>query len=295
MALQDTDPDHGDGENYFVSMTDMMVGLLFIFIILLMSFALMFRQQTDVQQSVTAKQLKKIEVAEEVGRTLDDIENRIRLRLSEVQEATRLRLRLLNELKTRLSREGLVVEISPSGDVLRLTESAVRFEPDRSILQDFQGSDTPKKNVGKIARALASVLPGYAVCQSTGPSQNCRTDTQASIETVFIEGHTDETGRDDRNWILSAERAANTYRELISISPELRLIFNRRREEVLSISGYASTRRIDLAGSRDAWRNNRRIDLRFVMDVDTTVGLGEMGALLQRMRSAIEQLKSDLK
>ena len=39
-AVSNTD---ADGENYFISMTDMMVGMLFIFIILLMSFALLFR------------------------------------------------------------------------------------------------------------------------------------------------------------------------------------------------------------------------------------------------------------
>ena len=36
--------EHGEGgENYFVSMTDMMVGMLFLFIILLMVFALNYR------------------------------------------------------------------------------------------------------------------------------------------------------------------------------------------------------------------------------------------------------------
>ncbi len=44
-------------ENYFVSMTDMMVGILFIFIIMLMMFALNFRQQADVQ-------IQKIDVAQ---------------------------------------------------------------------------------------------------------------------------------------------------------------------------------------------------------------------------------------
>jgi hypothetical protein len=34
-------------ENYFVSMTDMMVGMLFIFIILLMFYVIQFRKETD--------------------------------------------------------------------------------------------------------------------------------------------------------------------------------------------------------------------------------------------------------
>ena len=40
-ASDDTDGSHTEeDENYFVSMTDMMVGILFIFIIMLMVFAL---------------------------------------------------------------------------------------------------------------------------------------------------------------------------------------------------------------------------------------------------------------
>src|SRR5262245_31133845 len=112
--------DTTEGENYFISMTDMMVGMLFIFIILLMSFALVFRHQTDRQEG-------KIEVAEDVGRILDDLETRIRRRLEDLREASQSRLRLLKELEHQLSREGLVVQIVESSGVLRLTEDAVRF------------------------------------------------------------------------------------------------------------------------------------------------------------------------
>src|SRR4051812_12869015 len=101
-------------------MTDMMVGMLFIFIILLMSFALLFRQQTDVQESATKQQKGKIEVAEEVGRKLDEIEGQVTRRLTEISEASRVRSDLLNELRDQLGREGLAVTVSPSGDVLRL-------------------------------------------------------------------------------------------------------------------------------------------------------------------------------
>src|SRR6266481_4680529 len=94
--------DHGEGENYFVSMTDMMVGMLFIFIILLMSFALLFRQQTDEQERTTERQKDKIEVAEEVGRRLNALEGLITQRLNETREASQLRSRLLRELETQL-------------------------------------------------------------------------------------------------------------------------------------------------------------------------------------------------
>jgi len=283
-AVSNTD---ADGENYFISMTDMMVGMLFIFIILLMSFALLFRHQTDVQVKTTKQQSNKIEVAEAVGRELDETESRISKRLDEIREASQLRLRLLTELRDQLSKEGLVVEISSSGDVLRLTEAAVQFP-----VNNFALIGDAKRNVGKLARVLARVLPSYSICSRGRIPPQCRTPAQASVETVFIEGHTDETGIDDMNWSLSAQRAASTYRELATIAPELRHISNRRQEEILSISGYSSTRPIDATETLAARSRNRRIDLRFVMDTDATSGLEEIKGLLQKMRTAIQGLKS---
>jgi chemotaxis protein MotB len=266
--------DDGDHQNYFVSMTDMMVGMLFIFIILLMSFALAFRQQTDVQLVRTKEQTDKIEIAVDVGRKLDELESKIRRQLDEIREASQLRMRLLTEMKDRLARERLIVEISPSGDVLRLTEQAVLFPANQWTL-------AAKDNVDKIARVMSRVLPAYAICAKTRQAPGCRSENQASVETVFIEGHTDETGPDDRNWILSAQRAASTYRELTTVAPELRGILNRRAEEILSISGYSSTRRADTSGNAAAWERNRRIDLRFVMDTDPRARLEEASALLR--------------
>jgi chemotaxis protein MotB len=286
LPSQGSSDSHEDGENYFISMTDMMVGVLFIFILLLMSFALLFRQQTDVQVAKTKVQSKKIEVAESVGRELDETESRIRKRLDDIREASELRLRLLTEVRDQLSREGLTVEISPSGDVLRLTEAAVQFP-----VNNFTLLGDAKKNVDKIARVLARVLPAYSICPGPRVQSACRAPDQASVETVFIEGHTDETGNDDQNWSLSAQRAASTYRELIAVAPELRRIVNRRNQEILSISGYSSTRPIDPSETTAARGRNRRIDLRFVMDTDPTSGLQDVQRLLQRMRTAIQELK----
>jgi flagellar motor protein MotB len=286
FQAESTSESSPEGENYFISMTDMMVGMLFIFIIMLMSFALSFRQQTDVQVKTTQIQTKKIEVAETVGHDLDETEARIRRRLGEITEANQLRLRLLTEVRDQLSREGLTVEISSSGDVLRLTEAAVQFP-----VNNFFLIGSAKKNVEKIARVLARILPAYAICPAGRMRGACRNADQASVETVFIEGHTDETGNDDQNWSLSAQRAASTYRELTLVAPDLRKIVNRRNEEILSISGYSSTRPIDNSGTTTAFERNRRIDLRFVMDADPTSGLEEVKSLLQRMRTAIQELK----
>jgi flagellar motor protein MotB len=279
-------PEHVQGENYFVSMTDMMVGMLFIFIILLMSFAFLFRQQTDTQEGATREQQGKIEVAKEVGRKLDELEARISQRMGEIQEATQLRSRLLAELKIQLRREGLAVEVVESSGVLRLTEDAILFpSTETRLLGDS------KTNVDKIARVLGRILPPYAACVTTQSGPSCPKKATPSLDTVFVEGHTDSTGSDESNWTISTYRAANTYRELTTVSPSLRRMLDKAQEEIFSVAGYSSTRPVDPAPTEAAKKRNRRIDLRFVMDTDPSPGLQEMRALLQSMRTTIEELK----
>ncbi|MGJ4896684.1 MULTISPECIES: flagellar motor protein MotB [unclassified Bradyrhizobium] len=274
------------GENYFVSMTDMMVGMLFIFIILLMSFALAFRQQTDTQEVKTQEQQDKIEVAKEVGRKLDELETRISRRMHEIQEASQLRSRLLTELQIQLRREGLAVEVVDSSGVLRLTEEAVLFRSNDTTL-----FGQAKTNVDKIARVLGRILPPYAACLMTQSGPSCPKKSAPSLETVFVEGHTDSTGPDDSNWTFSTYRAANTYRELMAASPDLRQMLNRAQEEIFSVAGYSSTRPVDSAANDIARKKNRRIDLRFVMDTDPSPGLQDMRALLLSMRTTIQELR----
>jgi chemotaxis protein MotB len=274
--------DHGEGENYFVSMTDMMVGMLFIFIIMLMSFALLFRQQTDATK---ATQTSKIVHANDIEQKLTELERRITQQIDQVRQATLVRQKLLRDIDAQLRRENLMVQVDESNGVLHLTEDTIRFQQNDANL-----NERARQNVGKIARVLARVLPAYVSCAKGPPGAPCQ-GQNASIETVFIEGHTDTAGADEQNWVLSAQRAANTYRELTSVSRELRQIRNRSNQEILSISGYSSTRPIDPAGTPAAWEKNRRIDIRFVMDTDVTAGLGQIQGFLGNMREAIKDLK----
>ena len=50
-----------DEEGYFASMTDVVIGLLFVFIIMLMFFAMRFQEATQKQDIVTEKQTTLIE------------------------------------------------------------------------------------------------------------------------------------------------------------------------------------------------------------------------------------------
>lgn len=271
-----------EGENYFVSMTDMMVGVLFIFIIMLMIFALDFRTKTDVQDNA-------IDVAREVARKLDDLQKDVKAEIASMDRSQETRRKLLTTLKSELKADGMDVQIDEANGVLRLTEDAVRFDASQSILLD-----RAKFNVDRIARVLEKVIPNYVACQISAGQNKCRAGLESSIETVFIEGHTDSTGArggDDRyNWQLSAERSVNTYREIVNFAPSLRSLRNTRNEEIISVSGYASTRPIDPSENHEAWARNRRIDLRFVMEVDSKQRLKQIINLTDSMKVEIDRL-----
>jgi chemotaxis protein MotB len=72
------------------------------------------------------------------------------------------------------------------------------------------------------------------------------------------------------NWNLSADRAVNTYRALMSGTPELADIKNARLrpqdpQPLFGVSGYGPTRPVAPETSEANKRLNRRIDIRFNM------------------------------
>lgn len=278
IAEDDTGQAIQEGENYFVSMTDMMVGVLFIFIIMLMTFALDFRRTTDVQEDA-------LKVAQEVAAKLNELERQVRDQIENLDKVQQVRRQLLFDIKEKLAAEGLLVQIDEANGVLRLTEDTVRFQLSRS---DLEGNY--KDNVGKIARVLEKVLPKYVPCRST-PVANCIDTGAAALETLFVEGHTDSTGKDAENWQLSTARAVSTYREIVATSPALRTLLNTRKEETISVSGYSSTRPIDARLQLDAYARNRRIDLRFVMETDNRQGLRQILKMTDDMRGEIDRLR----
>ncbi|WP_417435334.1 OmpA family protein [Hoeflea sp.] len=283
-------------ENYFVSMTDMMVGILFIFIIMLMVFALQFQQQTDTSETQIEEVLKRVE---EVAKQLKVLRDEIDSELVSLSQSQRERTQLLNDLKNELKAVGLEVQIDPENGVLRLTDNAIRFGNNRSDLDPIA-----RANVVKLAQVLQRVLPKYVSSCDGREAPECigmRRST-ATIDTVFIEGHTDTVGTDERNWVLSTERAVSTYREITTVQPGLRHLKNRGEKEILSVSGYSSTRPIpettgeaetDDARS-DRLAGNRRIDMRFVMEVDNSVRLNEVLKLTDAMEEQIKILRSEV-
>ena len=273
-----------EDENYFVSMTDMMVGILFIFIIMLMVFAFNFRQQTDETKVLTAAQEEQLRRADELANQISDLRKRIAGEIAELNRADQARAELLQEIQKKLDAVGLKVTIDSNTGVLRLAEDAIRFASNSSTLDD-----AATRNVDAVSRVLQEVLPIYAACRKPSP---CARSRGYVVETVFIEGHTDETGSDDQNWSLSTERAVNTYRRIVKQFQDLRSLANSGGREILSVSGYASTRPADDRPLPEARKINRRIDLRFVMEADRRERLDEVVKLLNQMEQKVKELQA---
>jgi flagellar motor protein MotB len=229
-----------EDENYFVSMTDMMVGLVFIFIILIMYYALQLQQVRDVFQNTT----------------------------EQLTSANQTRTEILHDIQDRLRRQGLKVEIDTRNGVLRL--------PDEVLFDSAKAEVKPAGVVAlhKLGLALEAILPCYTDRPSglQGPA-NCK-PSQHRIESLFIEGHTDKDklasgGRFKDNWDLSAERATNTYRQLISQYPDLTTLCLQHTRgacvPIFSVSGYGDQRPVVTGDSLEAKARNRRIDLRILM------------------------------
>lgn len=254
------------GQNYLASVSDLVSALIFVFIIMLAIFAYQLARVT-----------------------------------SDLTSANETRDQILRDIAVRLEESGMSVSVVSDQGVLRLSENAINFP---------SGQETPNAahlpNVGRVAQAIAEVIPCFVADErpappmadgsddsaSVGPrprfcqppaspeSYDCReTGQRWHLETLLIEGHTDNVpiapgGRITDNLELSSMRAATVYRMIRLCEPRVERLQNADRYQVLSTSGYGYTRPTTSDESR--LDENRRIDLRFLMEPPEGVSQDEL-------------------
>lgn len=236
-------------ESYFVSMTDIMVGLLFIFIIMLMAFALYLKREQERTADLQKDTRKTVEVVRDEVSRMRDLESQ--------------RTEMLREIESRLARRGVQVIIREGSGVLQLPEDVLFGSDEREL--DAEGVQA----IRHVAVALDAVLPCYALVPSEIPqSPSCpeRDGSGLRLQAVFVEGHTDSVGSDDYNWDLSADRAINTFQELADATAVATRLLNDDGEYLFSVAGYGENRPVEEETSEESRRRNRRIDLRFIMN-----------------------------
>lgn len=247
------------GDNYYISLSDLMVGMLFIFLILLTFFAL----QSRIYESEN-EWLKKLKVNNEEERlTLvqaavqkQRLEDRIRVLEQKLTNTDRLRSELMQHIRTELETRGVMVETDQYRGVLRLPQDML-FDPGNATLRPR--GDEALQQVAAVLR-LTIALPQF----------------QQRLESIYIEGHTDNipirTANFRDNLSLSATRAMNTYQALIRYVPELQAVANNQGQALFGISGYGELRAIGDNATVTGRELNRRIDFRFVLAAPRSTG-----------------------
>ena len=221
-----------------LSISDLMAGILAIFILVLSYFILNFGQASA---QLTQNNIKRAD--------------------------------LLKEIKEEMKRFEIPVEIDQKKGVLTLPDG-ILFEAGK-----IEPNEKGKQVIIKLREILYKTLN--------------REEYKGAIETIFIEGHTDNTPVSPynpeykSNWELSAKRAIATWillsgeeektnKEIVSerngnLQKEtsdrnvLANLKNKNGESIFSCSGYADTRGIKNNDTEENRKANRRIDLRFNM------------------------------
>ena len=231
MILEEAQEIVAEEENYFVSMTDLMVGLVFVFIILLMYFALQFQDVTE-----------------------------------ELTGANKTRTEILEQLQRKLKEQGVPVIIDSENGVLRLPDS-VLFDSGQSALKP-QGRANVEHLASALMEILPCYSDGVQRPAKCPPNKHKLESVY--IEGHTDSDRFSGNGGLKDNWDLSVVRATNTYRTLIEYQAGLSNLCapkQNRCEPILSVSGYGPQRPVpDGEGTEDERKQqNRRIDLRLIM------------------------------
>ena len=164
---------------------------------------------------------------------------------SQLSNIAVLRVTVLNKLKAaieaQLGRTGgpQVATIGDNGDIA-VNESLV-FE-----YNSYAVKKGAKPVLDSLARALGNLLDDAEV--------------RANIDTIVIQGHTDERGSASFNWELSAKRATAVLEYLFQSNKPLADTYG----NYFAASAYSKFRPINPEKSEAAYQQNRRIEISVV-------------------------------
>lgn len=230
--------------DYLGSLSDMMSGLLFIFIITLIVFVINFnteRIQAEEQQQ--------------------DLKNEY----EELTDAQITRATLLNDLQTSLKTKGVEVTIDSDQGILHIPEG-ILFASGSAALPPEGG-----KSLDILADQLARLLPCYSGRRDAEAPPECTEGFKPGrLEALFVEGHTDNMPMPPRagiqdNWDLSTKRAVVTFKHLLTRNPKLGEFTNQDGMPLFGVSGYGDSHPRNRHDTPTPDPQNRRIDLRFLL------------------------------
>jgi flagellar motor protein MotB len=226
-----------DDENpYWISFSDIMAGLLVIFIL--------------------ASLVLILELLETKNLVKENIEN-----LKESVEARNL---IMDEIKQELEEKNILVELSDNKEVLRIPEDALAFETNRSRIPSSQKVQETVYEIGKILYERITIDNRHEKYLDTifieGHTDSRRSNRKGGNWRLS----TDRAISIWRYWL-----------EVLPETMKIEELKNHSDENLFSVSGYAETRRlIDVESSDSDYKKNRRIDIRITVK-KPTIGMLE--------------------
>jgi flagellar motor protein MotB len=283
----------GDGnEGYFASVSDLMVGVLFVFLLMLTVFALNYRDAERaqvVERQKYEQALRDLESARQNAQRQADANEQLRTLLRramaqlerDIEDREAARRRLLTSVEQALKDRGVRVYLDQRSGILRLSGDLL-FATGSAVL-----GPTSKGTLQTLAEVLARILPCYTAASGADGCDRA----EPVLETVLVEGHTDRQRfgsvdvviSQERNDRLSADRALSVFLELRRAQPGLDAMRNTEQLPLLGVSGYGERRPLpeEQCSADGNCPGNRRIDLRFVLSARSSDEL-------RRMREEIE-------
>lgn len=310
-------PSHSEqedaGEGYFASISDLMVGILFIFLLMLAVFAVNYAPEDknkleQLKAKVAALMLEVEELHKLVGLkdeqiasqrktivTLTQQRDDLRQILTDLSEQLKninialnddqgrlekIRGELLFDIQKGLALRNVKVDVDVAQGILRLLSEEL-FEVGEAKFRE-EGAIDAKKLIEEMNRLLPcypNVQAGDVPCKK-----------QPLFETVLIEGHTDTRKLSEGgNWGLSTARAWAFLRLTLDSAPHLKDLTNDNNQSLLGLAGYGETRPLPNIDGED--KRNRRIEIRFLLSSrreDLTDKIRRLNTSLATLRALVD-------
>ena len=295
------------GPQYFISMTDMLLGLLIIFLVIVgylaVSFSLSIEKAMQADEAMNRAEeaearivearkqyedaLERVAIAEDQAR---EAENKFAAAAKQMavanaraeeaeQRADQLqnilisidktRVEILEAIKARLAASNFNVEIDEKSGVVRLPEAEL-FQTGK-----FELTEEGRQNIEILRAALEGILPCYSSSKNIYVTIQrlgiCADTSNNLVDAFFVEGHADS--QPVKSNILFKDnqelstKRAMTAYNLLAGSELLSKLTNSNDEFIMSVSGYGANRPLCMEQTKACFSKNRRIDLRLVMEI----------------------------
>ncbi len=273
--IADTDYDQSGHDDYYGSMADILAGLLFIFIIIAMIFAVVQRYiDADALESVAQREqataarmaeldaresrlaLQEQDLAERESRVAEAAERAFEFeRTVQVERMLEARARLVEAMTAELSSRGLAVQSDPAQGVIGLSSGNIYTVGAAGL------SPAGTKSVSGLAEVLRKYLPCVAQAPN-GPREtiNCAPYVDARLAALQVVATADPMG-------IAGARAVTLLGGMLDGSPgliELRNDHEQRLLDVRVVDGQPVMPQKPAKGKKSArpdLRDTGRIDL----------------------------------